>query len=241
MRGLCIAKTKEQLIVCASRLRESKKMKKMATGLSAAALFCLQGSPLAAPITLNFEDQMGMTYWSGNAVPGYAQLSTQYAPLGVTFTSGAGYAAIVNLGVGHATSGTNGIGGTTLAGMLTYDLANPIVATFDGITDFVSLRGDYWGSQLPITLNAYDIAGALIGSDTALDSGGTLLSVSVAGIHSVQFLGTHDFGGVAIDDFTFNAPAAAKTVPEPESLILTALALGGLFTSRHRKKQNPPK
>jgi hypothetical protein len=105
-------------------------------------------------ITLNFEGLPSSGFHAGGPIPNAAQLSTQYlTTYGVSFTSGSAYVAVVNLGVGHATSGTNGIGGSTPEGILTYAQQYPITATFfdpsnpavAGTTDFVSLRGDLIG------------------------------------------------------------------------------------------------
>jgi hypothetical protein len=76
------------------------------------------------------------------------------------------------------------------------------------VTDFVSVRGDLQGEGQSITLNAFDVEGNLMASFTTTNVGGAILTVSTPGIHSVQFLGTHlgthDEGGVALDDLTFN-------------------------------------
>ena len=55
-------------------------------------------------------------------VPSAAQLTTQFQSTdGLTFSSAGGFASVVNLGAGHATSGTNGITGSRPDGTLTYD------------------------------------------------------------------------------------------------------------------------
>jgi hypothetical protein len=165
-------------------------------------------------IVIDFEGLDAMTFFSGNPIPDSARLSDAFLPThGVRFSSGSPYVAVVDLGVGHATSGTNGIGGSTPAGVLTYDRQYPIVISFfdpgnpsvPAVTDFVSVRGDNGGSGLPITLNAFDVEGNLIASFTTVDAGGATLTVAAVGIHSVQFVGTRDEeGGVALDDLTFN-------------------------------------
>src|SRR5262249_7873988 len=78
--------------------------------------------------------------------------------------------------------------------------------------------------------------GHLIASFTTTDVGGETLSVSAPGIHSVQFLGTHDFDGVALDDLTFNrvTPAGPPHCPQgqgfwknhPDAWSVTSLTLG---------------
>src|SRR2546422_11571484 len=81
-------------------------------------------------------------------------------------------------------------------GLLTYDGAFPIVATFfdpnnpavPATTDFVSLRIDLVPtSGLNVSLNAFDANGQLIASSTTPDSSGAVLQVAIPGIHSVQF------------------------------------------------------
>jgi hypothetical protein len=166
-------------------------------------------------IVLDFEDLSAMPHTPPLVpIPPQARLSDAFLSThGVRFSSGSPYVAVVDLGAGQAASGINGISGSTPTGLLTYDRAFPIVASFfdpsnpfmPAVTDFVSVRGDRAGAGQSITLNAFDVNGNLITSFTATDSGGTILSVSASGIHSVQFLGTQDSGGgVALDDFTFN-------------------------------------
>jgi len=172
-----------------------------------------------------------MTFIAGNPIPPEARLSDAFLLThGVRFSSGSPYVAVVDLGIGHATSGTNGIGGSTPAGVLTYDRQFPIVVSFfdpsdpstPAVTDFVSVRGDLLGSGLLVTLNAFDIAGHLIASFTTTDDGGETLSVSAPGIHSVQFLGTNDTAGVALDDLTFN-----RVTPAPCTLNVEASSPDG--------------
>ena len=61
------------------------------------------------------------TFFDGTPVPVEARLSDQLRSQGVSFSSTAGYVALVNLGGGHATSGVNGIGGVNAAGALKYN------------------------------------------------------------------------------------------------------------------------
>jgi hypothetical protein len=166
------------------------------------------------PIVINFDGLSAMPFSDiQSPIPPNAQLSDAFLfTQGVRFSSGSPYVAVVDLGVGHATSGTNGIGGSTPTGALTYDRHFPIVVSFfvpsdplqRAVTNFVSVRADFQGEGQPITLNAFDVDGNLITSSTTADVGGATLSVSAPGIHSVQFLGTQDEGGVALDDLTFN-------------------------------------
>ena len=72
-----------------------------------------------------------MPVGAGATIPLEARLSNQYlTAFGVRFSSGAGYAAVVDLGAGHAGSGTVGIGGSSDGATLTYNGAFPITLTF---------------------------------------------------------------------------------------------------------------
>jgi hypothetical protein len=205
-------------------------------------------SASASPIVLDFEGLAAMTFVSGNPIPDAARLSDQFLAIaGVTFSSGDPYVAVVELGDGHATSGVNGIGGARPGGVLTYDRAFPVVATFfdpanpsvPGVTDFVSVRADLAGEGQLITLNAYDVHGALLQSFTTVNSGGPTLSVTAPGIHSVRFLGTIDTAGAALDDFTFN-PVEPASIPEPSILtLLSVVAAGGAGLNRLRAVRPP--
>ena len=166
-------------------------------------LACTSALTVRALNVITFEDIPGMANAPETPVPTQSQLSTQYLPtLGVSFSSGSSYVAVVDV-VNAAISGTNTIGGSTPSGNLTYSSAYPIVATFldpgnpstSATTDFVSLRCDAVGSDLNVTLNAYGINGNLLTSYTTLDVGGETLQVSASGIHSVQFIGTDDGHG----------------------------------------------
>jgi hypothetical protein len=183
----------------------------------ALALACL--AVAAVPATgigtlIDFESMYAMNYLSGYPIPEAARLSDQLAHShGVVFSSGAPYVAVVHCEPDCAPSGTIMIGGSTPGGILTYERAWPVVFTFvdplnpesPAITDFVSVRGDMWAdSGMQLELNAYDVNGALVGSDSAFDSPGVALTVAAAGIHRVEFLGSHDWCGVALDDLTFH-------------------------------------
>jgi hypothetical protein len=168
---------------------------------------------------INFEGFGAMPYSDVKSpIPPSARLSDAFLfTHGVRFSSGSPYVAVVDLGVGHATSGANGLGGSTHTGLLTYDRNFPIVVSFfdpsdpsrPAVTDFVSVRGDLRGERQSVTLNAFDVDGNLITSFTTTNVGGEALSISAPGIHSVQFLGTEDTHGVALDDLTFNSVTPA--------------------------------
>ena len=177
------------------------------------------GQARAELMIIDFEGFGAMPYSDiKSPIPPSARLSDAFLfTHGVRFSSGSPFVAVVDLGVGHATSGTNGIGGSTHEGLLTYDKNFPIVVSFfdpndpsrPAVTDFVSVRGDGRGEGQLITLNAFDVDGNLIAFFTTTNVGGETLSVSAPGIHSVQFLGTEDTHGVALDDLTFNSVTPA--------------------------------
>jgi hypothetical protein len=203
----------------------------------------LLAQPLySVPVNVDFEGLTGMGNAPGNPIPAPSRLYNQLSSLDVLFTSGSSYVAVVNLGLGHATSGINAIGGSTSGGLLTYNQSFPItVSFFDNgnisaplTTNFVSIRGDNWTtSGLSVYLKAFDLDGNLIDQDVATDTGGVgvtlTLTVIAPGIHSVQFFGTDEgTGTVAFDDLTFDTP-----VPEPATICLLGL---GCLTLLRRKR-----
>jgi hypothetical protein len=66
-------------------------------------------------------------------------------------------------------------------------------------------------SKTPVTLEAFDVDGNLVASQTLPDIGGATLQAAAPGIHRVRYLGTADEGGAAVDDFTFN-PVTPTTI-----------------------------
>jgi hypothetical protein len=198
-------------------------------------LIAMESSSLRGDVVIDFEGLTGMGNSPGSPVPAANQLSDQdLATDGVLFSSASPFAALVNLGVGHATSGSIGIGATN--GSQALDYSGSIIASFFlsgspgplAVTDFVTVRGDTIGIGGPITLQAYDVGGNLLASDVEIDAGGTLLSVSVAGIHSVRFFSST--ATVAFDDFSFGKLRAAGTVvPEPTSIVMLGIGTMSLF------------
>jgi hypothetical protein len=151
------------------------------------------------------------TFFDGTPVPLESRLSNQLQlSQGVSFSSTVGYVALVNLGLGHATSGVTGIGGVNAADALRYN--SPVVITFTlpgepgtpAVTDFVSIRGDNFpvagGSA---TMEAFDVNGVSLGITTVPDEAGLTLSLSIPNIHSVRLTQTRS--DIAFDDLRFNA------------------------------------
>ena len=197
----------------------------------------------AAPIILSFENIPGMPNAAGSPIPAASQLSNQYQPIfGVSFSSGSPYVGVLYMAPGDAPSGSNVVGGSTISGNLTFSSAYPIIATFTqpgnpslpATTDFVSLQVDRFSAAVrTLTLNAFDINGNLLATSTAPDSNGPTLQVSMPGIHSVQFIGTVDADGAAIDNFIFNP---VVPVPEPSTVSLTLIGAAALLLRIKRRR-----
>jgi hypothetical protein len=226
-------------------------MKLPVSVLALFAFLLLGSTAFAGLITIDFEGLANMPHHIVQPVPISAQLSDQFlSSYGVRFSSGSPFVSVLYLGPNHATSGSNGIGGSTPDGKLIYHDGYPIVISFFDVdnpavkatTDFVSVRGDLAGSNLfSVTLNAFDANGNLIGSDSKMDVGGETLTISVPGIHYVQFKGTPftmfpDQAGVALDDLSFNTPTP---VPEPSLPIL--LGIGSVYVlGCYMQRGKPP-
>jgi hypothetical protein len=196
---------------------------------------------------LTFEEPglVAMSNSPGLAVPVASQLHDQFlSTLGVSFSSGAGYVAVVN----HSCctpSVPNIIGGTTGGGTLSY--AAPVIITFFdpsntaalGVTNFVQMRGDFTSIPGSATMNAYDVFGALVASVTDIDNpAGINLTLSASGIHSVVL--TQTSATIGLDNLSFNNVAAVATaVPEPATIASMFAGLGALclFARRQRAKQ----
>jgi hypothetical protein len=176
------------------------------------------------PILVNFENIPGVTPMGnaqGSVVPLLARLDTQLQnSTGARFSSlSSDYVAAVNLGVGHATSGTVGIGGVNVSNVLFYN--QPVVVTFSvpgspsvpAVTNFVSIRADNAGGGGAMTLQAFDINGVLIGTASVIDVGGPTVSLSLPNIHSIRV--TQAQSNIAFDDLRFNPVTAAPGGGQP--------------------------
>jgi hypothetical protein len=187
-------------------------------------------------VLIDFETVPGVTaqasFNNGATVLANARVSTQLQmTTGATFSSTAAYVGLVRLGLGHATSGVNGFGGVNASNLLTYN--SPVVVTFSvpgspttpAVTNFVSIRGDHSAGSGTMTMQAFDVNGAQIGTVTVPDSStGPTASLSIPNIHSIRITQTQ--GNIAYDDLRFNplvpapgagAAPAALAAPAPGS------------------------
>lgn len=205
---------------------------------------------MAMAVVINFDSFTGVPFTSAATVPEASRLSDQLlTTTGAVFSTvgEADYVAIANLHsegpLPHAPSGTNGIGGVRLTsgtdGYLTFattiavEFFSPASPGAFAVTDFVSITGDLRPNPgNTVTLQAFDIAGNLIGSDTRSDISGTVVSVAATGIHRIM-VSSND-GTVAFDDLTFNA---VTEVPEPAPLILLLTGLGFGLMGRARSRR----
>jgi hypothetical protein len=174
------------------------------------------------------------SFIDGTPVSADAELTDQFENLGAIFSTvgGSPFAALVDLGAGHAVSGTNGIGAVDAAGDLDYALDTDIFLVVPGtltpaVTDSISIQGDEIPSFGDVIFTAYDINGNELATGTVEDTGGNTFSLSAPGIHEFQLHSTH--GDVAYDNLVFDVPTApappVSGVPEPASLGFLALPL----------------
>jgi hypothetical protein len=165
-------------------------------------------------ITNDFENLPATPgFYGGTEVPAAAFLSNQLAEVsGVIFACEGTppYVAVVTLGSGHATSGTNGIGGI-FDGGLSYGVSIrltfvvPTNTDLPAVTDFVSIKNDLLtaGSGL-VTMLAYGLDGTLLATNSNIDDHAFTLSITNAGIHSILL--TEENGSVAYDDLVLDLP-----------------------------------
>ena len=217
--------------------------------------FCLATVAHAATV-ITFEEApnglAAMVNAPGTVVPLASQLTNQYlASSGVSFTSLAGYAALVNHGAGNPTASIpNIIGGTTADGRLDYDAAITI-SFFDiantsvkAVTDSFKIQGDWvpLGTG-QVFATAFDADGNVLASTSDTDNkvfgvSGPVLQFSIAGIHSVVISG--DNGTVGFDQLEYGTLLA---VPEPGTWALLAVGLALCWVSRiagHRQRAKAP-
>ncbi len=177
------------------------------------------------------------SYIAGTAVSANADLTNQFENLGVIFTTvgGSPYAALIDLGSGHAVSGTNGIGTVDTSGNLDYTLDLDIFLVVPGtltpaVTDSISIQGDEISIPGNVVFSAYDVNGNLVASGTDPDTPGGTYALSASGIHEFRLHSTS--GTVAYDNLSFDVPTNPNTpsaVPEPTTVWISGLAGAAIF------------
>ena len=213
----------------------------LAAALHAAAL--VAGAPVGAQTTIDFEGLGWMENLPGQPVPPAARLADAYlASHGVRFTSGAQpFVAVVALGLGHATSGTLGVGGVTGLGRLAYD-ARFFVEFFDpsdpsriATTASFSIRNDQHPIGGTMRLRAFDAFGTLLGTAAFDDQVGTVLTIAFPGMHRIEVRGTPT---TALDDVAFGPLSPVVTAaPEPVPLALAAVGLVPVVLLARRRRR----
>jgi hypothetical protein len=167
-------------------------------------------------------------------IPVADRLSNQLANQGVIFSTGLGADYVPVVSPGDATSPPNEIWmATTNNTLVLYspyytviDFVDPSNPSVNAVTDFASIRGDVAGSSNTLTMQAFDIKGNLLGTDTQPDVGGETVKLSIPGIRSVHILmstPTGQAGGIGLDDLTFDPP-----VPVTNHLAVTPQLTGSV-------------
>ena len=203
--------------------------------------------PAFASVVLDFEGPLpgGLvptSYIQGASVPATARVTDQYLPIGIRIAD----AALVQLGVGHAASGANGLAGISANGTIDYDQAVTFSFYFPGdgstagTTDFFAYSPDRGGgSGNVITISAFGLDDALIGQAQFTESGTFASPLAITGIgqfHKVtvdQTLYDRASGGIGLDLVQFGDIVLA--VPEPATLALVGVAMLGAATTRRRR------
>jgi len=182
-------------------------------------------NPGGSPIVLGFDDIPAMsTQVRGTAIPPANRLSTRYlSTQGITFGSVASYVAVSKMPDDTAPTAPNSICGAAIDGTISYGQSTPVTFTFfdplkptvAGVTKSFSVTADKDGrADNTVEIDAYDVAGNLIGRKTFSDSGGEVMSISfgAAVIHKVVFLGAPTPNdGVALDNVTFGPVVPATS------------------------------
>ncbi len=182
------------------------------------------------------------SFIQGSAVDAAAEVTNQFESLGIILgtVGGAPYAVLIDLGLGHAVSGTNGIGPANASGDLDYTLNLDIFLVVPGtttpaVTDSISIRGDEISIPGNVIFDAYDLDGNLIASGTAPDTPGGTYALSAPGIHEFQI--HSESGTVAYDDLAFDTPGLQDTgtAPEPATYGLIGSGLAAMVFARRRR------
>lgn len=182
------------------------------------------------------------SYWQGSLSSTSSRVTTQYLDLGVVISN----AAVSNLGAGHTASGSNGLSPINAGGFIDYDaiVEFSFFAPSDGVTkattNFFGYAPDLGGgSGNIVTITAYGLDGAVVGSKSWLETGTFYSPLEINGIgefHSVtidQTLYDTFSGGIGIDLVRYGDLTPSK-VPEPSAIALFIFGFAALGISRRR-------
>jgi hypothetical protein len=155
---------------------------------------------------------------------------TEYHSLGALFSVTGNNA--LNIGCGTAVGDPSNCLGANAGGLAADDFSGTLLITFDlggtaQVVDSVSVFYCCAGNTGQTHTVIRDFNGNILVDVT----GQGTVSLTQAGIYSIQ----STFGDDAIDTLTFGNLSAAGTVPEPSTVGLVGVALGGLFLMRRRR------
>lgn len=186
----------------------------------------------------------GNAYCQGCPVSASSEVTDQFESLGAIFSTsgGASFAALIDLGSGHAVSGTNGIGSVNTSDNVDYTKDLDIFLVVPGtltpaVTDSISIQGDEIPSGGQVYFTAYDTLGNLVASGSATDTAGGTYALSASGIHEFRLHSAN--GDVAYDNLVFDTPTAPSNmpgVPEPASLVPMGLALAAAWVGKRFRR-----
>jgi hypothetical protein len=165
----------------------------------------------SALVTLDLNPLAGMPNIANAVVPLGSRLSNQFLYTdGILFSSGAAFAAIVNVGSSVAPAGHNAVMSVAPNNRLSLTGTYPIRGTFyspsngttPAVSDYVSIQADLIGGTGNAVLTAFGLDGSVLATRSAPDVGGESISVSVPGIHRWEFVGD---GTIYLGNIRFGA------------------------------------
>lgn len=217
----------------------------VATAVASATLFVSE----VQAVTINFDEFRPPS--------GVQQLAADhYANLGVLFTTitadglRSGFTVVREpiYGIG-ATSDPNAVGFGFQGRKLEATFVDPIAGGL-AVSDFVSLTvGDLSSEADPISVQAFDIGGLLLGTRSFTSQPtNTLgfqdfgsLSFAISGIHRLV-ISDRSLSGASLDDFNFSrvrVPTGGTAVPEPGTCALLAAGIMGTLARRKSRGSDP--